>query len=264
MIEPQASYISRKFIYVSDCLNRLIIVISTHFFFLITFNEQYLLSTVIFAPCLVMYLKKTGTDYFNEPSFELAIKSVYTVIIYLMIAYQTETRTKQSFLGRESADKAFHRWLKIFETFPEGIALIRNNYILYTNKSFKHILEINDLPNHKEDHKNSFLRKRLVETKIIPYISLDMTKGQATNIWQFLMKNEKGQTFELTSTANRYDQERASGTKYITLNQVNVTIAGGKDKLLIVRDVSHIIYLEQIMDTKHEMSLFTDSLMKQI
>ena len=45
---------------------------------------------------------------------------------------------------------------------------------------------------------------------------------------------------------------------------MNVNIAGGKDKLLIVRDVSHIIYLEQIMETKHEMFLFTDSLMKQI
>lgn len=78
------------------------------------------------------------------------------------------------------------------------------------------------------------------------------------------MKNEKGQTFELNSTANRYDQERASTQKYITLNQVNVNIAGGKDKLVIIRDVSHIIYLEQIMETKHEMSLFTDSLMKQI
>jgi len=79
-----------------------------------------------------------------------------------------------------------------------------------------------------------------------------------------LIKNEKGATFELQSMQNRYDQEKSSTTKFITLNQVNVNIAGGKDKLLIVRDVSHIIYLEQIMETKHEMFLFTDSLMKQI
>lgn len=31
-----------------------------------------------------------------------------------------------------------------------------------------------------------------------------------------------------------------------------------------MRDVTHIIYLEQIMETKYEMSIFTDSLMKQI
>lgn len=50
----------------------------------------------------------------------------------------------------------------------------------------------------------------------------------------------------------------------MTLNQVNVNVAGSKDKLLLVRDVTHIIYLEQIMETKHQMSLFTDNLMKQI
>jgi hypothetical protein len=52
--------------------------------------------------------------------------------------------------------------------------------------------------------------------------------------------------------------------KYITLNQVNVNVTGSKDKLLIIRDVTHIIYVEQIMETKHQMSLFTDNLMKQI
>ncbi len=48
------------------------------------------------------------------------------------------------------------------------------------------------------------------------------------------------------------------------MNQVNVNVAGVRDKLLIVRDVTHIIYLEQIMETKHEMSLFTGNLMTQI
>lgn len=45
---------------------------------------------------------------------------------------------------------------------------------------------------------------------------------------------------------------------------MNVNVTGSKDKLLIIRDVSHIIYLEQIMEIKHQMSIFTDSLMKQI
>jgi hypothetical protein len=43
-----------------------------------------------------------------------------------------------------------------------------------------------------------------------------------------------------------------------------VNVTGSKDKLLIVRDVTHIIYLEQIMESKHQMSLFTDNLMRQI
>lgn len=77
-------------------------------------------------------------------------------------------RTKQSFLGRESSDKAFYRWLKIFETFPEGIALVRNNYVLYANNSLKHILECYDFTG-KEDPKNEKLKKALTETNIIPY-----------------------------------------------------------------------------------------------
>jgi hypothetical protein len=79
-------------------------------------------------------------------------------------------RTKESFLGRESSEKAFHRWLKIFETFPEGIALVRNNYVLYANNSLKHILECYDFAG-KEDPKNEKLKKALMETNILPYES---------------------------------------------------------------------------------------------
>jgi hypothetical protein len=110
-----------------------------------------------------------------------------------------------------------------------------------------------------------------METKVIPYQSglggRDL-KQVASNVWQFLARNEKGSTFELPFI-NHYDDEKTAGggsvsKKFITLNQVNVNVTGSKDKLLIVRDVSHIIFLEQIMETKHQMSLFTDNLMKQI
>jgi hypothetical protein len=83
-------------------------------------------------------------------------------------------------------------------------------------------------------------------------------------VWQFLAKNERGATYELPSSQNRYDEEQPMHTKYVTLNQVNVNVSGGRDKIFIIRDVSHIIYLEQIMEAKHEMSKFTENLMKQI
>lgn len=69
----------------------------------------------------------------------------------------------------------------------------------------------------------------------------------STNIWQFLARNEKGATFELPFISHFDDEKTPMGSaskKYITLNQVNVNVAGSKDKLLIVRDVSHLIYLE--------------------
>lgn len=67
----------------------------------------------------------------------------------------------------------------------------------------------------------------------------------SSNVWQFLARNEKGSTFELPFI-NHYDDEKSSAVskKFITLNQVNVNVTGSKDKLLIVRDVSHIIFLE--------------------
>ena len=48
--------------------------------------------------------------------------------------------------------------------------------------------------------------------------------------------------------------------KYITLNQVNVKIGGGTDKLLVVRDVTSIVMNEKIMETKREMQRITDTM----
>jgi hypothetical protein len=44
------------------------------------------------------------------------------------------------------------------------------------------------------------------------------------------------------------------------LNQVNVKIAGGTDKLLVVRDVTSIVMNEKIMETKREMQKITDAM----
>ena len=52
--------------------------------------------------------------------------------------------------------------------------------------------------------------------------------------------------------------------KFVTLNQVNVRIAGGTDKLLVVRNVTSIVMNEQIMETKREMSKLTEILMRQL
>lgn len=111
---------------------------------------------------------KTGIDYFDEDMYELIIKSVYSIFIYGIIAYRTEIKTKQSFLGRESTDRAFHRWLKIFETFPEGIALVRENYIVYSNRSLKNLLEIADI-SINNDPRNEKLKNALIDTKIELY-----------------------------------------------------------------------------------------------
>jgi hypothetical protein len=108
----------------------------------VVFNESWFLSTIAFIVAIVVLMKRIGMDLLGEKAYELAIKSVYCIFIYAVIAYLSEIRGKQGYVGSESSDKAFYKWLRIFETFPEGIALIRNNYIMYSNKSLKNILEV--------------------------------------------------------------------------------------------------------------------------
>jgi hypothetical protein len=52
--------------------------------------------------------------------------------------------------------------------------------------------------------------------------------------------------------------------KYLTLNQVSVTIAGEKDKLLIIRDVTILMQQELIRQRKEQINVFTEELMKQV
>ena len=120
----------------------MIIGFTLTYFILVVFNERWLLSTLAFAPGLTWYMYKTGIDLLGEEWQELIMRSVFCSLVYAVVAYKIESLSKQSFMGRESSEKAFHRWMKIFETFPEGIALIRGGYVLYANKALKFILNI--------------------------------------------------------------------------------------------------------------------------
>jgi len=110
---------------------------------------------------------KTGYDLLGSEVEELIMRVAFCTIIYAIIAYRVEILTKQSFMGRETSEKAFHRWMKIFETFPEGIALIRNNYILCGNKALSYILNVGMNRNEEDplynmlkvDMKNSIVKQ---------------------------------------------------------------------------------------------------------
>jgi hypothetical protein len=60
---------------------------------------------------------KTGYDILGQELPEALIRAVFCTVLYAFIAHRIETLTKQSFIGRETSEKAFHRWMKIFETF---------------------------------------------------------------------------------------------------------------------------------------------------
>ena len=59
-------------------------------------------------------MKRTAWDFYEEELYELLVQGIFSVTIYAIIAYKAEALQKLAFVGRETRDKAFHRWLKIF------------------------------------------------------------------------------------------------------------------------------------------------------
>jgi hypothetical protein len=81
----------------------LVVGITSTFFILTLFNESWLLSTIVYAPLLAYYMKKTGDDMIvnisGEETNELIIRCIFCVFLYAIVAYKVETLNKQAFLG---------------------------------------------------------------------------------------------------------------------------------------------------------------------
>ena len=130
----------------------MIVGITSTLFILVIFNESWLLSTIVYGPMLGFYMYKTGEDMVGGEMNELIIRCVFCVFLYAIIGYKVETLNKQAFLGQQTSEKAFYRWLKIFETFPEGLALVRRGQILYANRSFSGMFEMGDYDSTKDPY----------------------------------------------------------------------------------------------------------------
>jgi len=101
-------------------------------------------------------------------------------------------------MGRESSEKAFHRWMKIFETFPEGIALVRNNYILYANRALKYILNVGVDRNSNDDPLYELLKDDLKISIVQQWVKNKKehkSDVKELSVWNFLINNEKGAIF---------------------------------------------------------------------
>ena len=233
----------------------MIVGITSSFFILIIFNEAWLLSTLVYAPMVSYYMYKTGLDMAGSEPNELIIRCIFCVFLYTICAYKVESLNKQSFLGSQSQENAFYRWLKIFETFPEGLALVRKGQIMYANKSLPEMFEFSDYVS-KEDPYNDQLKKLLNHT--------DVTRlgneqdAYMTSAWEFLDMGEKGAPFSFNMSAEAIEEENpemqknadGSYTKYISMNKVNVNVAGSQDKLFVVRDLNSMVNLQKLMYMK--------------
>jgi hypothetical protein len=77
-----------------DIYLNLSVGISLIYLILMLFNEQWIISTAVFGPCIVIHMYETGIDYFEEPTFDVMFRAGFCIIIYGVMAYKTETTTK--------------------------------------------------------------------------------------------------------------------------------------------------------------------------
>lgn len=98
----------------------------------------------------------------------------------------------------------FFKWLRIFDTFPEGLALIRGGDIVYANDSLTTMLELNDYAP-EDDPTRGTLRTLLRNTKIT---KLDREIMKKQTVWDFLESNSNGAAYELA-----YDDADAIATR---------------------------------------------------
>ena len=226
----------------------MIVGITSSFFILIIFNESWVISSMVYSPLVCFYMFKTGKDMVGYELNELIIRCIYCVFLYIICAYKIEALNKQSFLGSQSQENAFYRWLKIFETFPEGLALVRKGQIMYANKSLPEMFEYNEYTSN-EDPYNESLKKLLNHTDVTRLGNEQDSYN--TTAWEFLELGEKGAPFSFNIQSNMLEEDNpemqrnadGSYTKYISMNKINVNVAGSQDKLFVVRDLNSMVNL---------------------
>jgi PAS domain-containing protein len=148
----------------------------------------------------------------------LVLIGIFHLFTYGSIAYKTERLNKMTFLGRESSEKSFTRWLKIFDTFPEGMAIVKDDgSIMYSNKSLARLLESESQPNVTSNYStvgvqsdHSLQTKKMLEgVRIRKYEAnqnsyekhlTEETRVSQHSVWDFISKNNDGATYEITTT----------------------------------------------------------------
>ena len=120
----------------------IMIQVTTHFLFLVTLSESWVLSSVTFTATVTVFLDRVGVHLLSQTRGELTVQVVYCTLVYAVIAYTSERHRKEAHIGREQSERSFTKWLKIFETFPEGIAYIRGKQVIGHNSAIKDILKL--------------------------------------------------------------------------------------------------------------------------
>lgn len=180
----------------STIFYKVIVGITMTFLFLVLLNESWFISTIVYVPFLAYFMVVTGEVMVKnqQGKGELIARCAFCSFIFAVVAYHIEKLNKQAFLGRETGEKTFHRWLKIFDTFPEGLALIKGGDIVYSNRSLFKLFELKDSYLKHAKYYDE-LRNQLQTVKLR---KLDLNKQKdVLTVWEFLTGEETGAAFEL-------------------------------------------------------------------
>lgn len=255
-----------------------VIGITICFFLLVVFNEAWMTTTFVYTPFAAYFMYKTGQDMLQDSANtgELVARCLFLCFIFGIVAYKMEKLNKQSFLGREASQQVFFKWLKIFDTFPEGLALIRGGEIVYANESLSKLLELHEYV-HEDDTSKADLKDYMRETMLT---KLDREIVKKISVWDFLEGNINGGAFELDYKTEEGVPERPrkhnfipqlegqSLVKYLSLNKVSVSVLGGvsgkREKLFIVRDLTTMVNLQKVMYTRQHLNEFTEKIVREI
>jgi hypothetical protein len=133
--------------HIDSLYNVIVVGISITFLLLIFYMEHWLANALISVPIFGLLMwRQSSVIVFenNDHNSLLAFRCIFLVTVYSVVSYQVDKQNKLAFLGRQSNEVSFNRWLKTFEGFPEGIALIRNEDVIYNNQALRKLFNLDE------------------------------------------------------------------------------------------------------------------------
>jgi PAS domain-containing protein len=184
----------------------LIVGLTLQFFILVTFSENWLVSTCLFAPCVAYFMCVTQqilTTVSGRTIGLLVFRILFQVLVYGAVAYKVELLQKQNFLGKDAYQKSFKHWLQIFDTFTEGVAVLDSEGgVVYANDSVRKHLQFDKMDQEqtqKLEPETSSI-KEVLETTVLEECSQKSREKKELTVYDFVMSHSTGNMFELKAT----------------------------------------------------------------
>ena len=127
-VDEQTPFITRDY--------TMLMASSVSVFLVAIFNEVWLISLSFYAPCLGYIMWKEGAEYEGIEFRDISVRALFCIIFYAITAFQLERAKKRVYLFSQSGTDSFDRWSSVFNTFSEGIAIVRENEVTFKNVSF--------------------------------------------------------------------------------------------------------------------------------